>query len=178
MNAGVEARIYKASAVLLDGSTIHIRAIRPDDRDRLLAHFRGLSTQSVLLRFHGAKRTLSDAELTHLTELDFINHVGLVATFGDESEKPLIGVGRYIRSEHDPECAEVGFAILDAHQSKGIGSVLLHHLAIIGHSAGLKELDADVLTGNLQMMEVLEHSGFKFKHTTNLGVDRLRLRIA
>jgi GNAT superfamily N-acetyltransferase len=178
MNTGVEARTYKASAVLLDGSTIQIRAIRPDDRDRLLAHFRGLSAQSVLLRFHGAKRTLREAELAHLTELDFINHVGLVATFGDEPEKPLIGVGRYIRNEHDPACAEVGFAILDAHQGKGIGSVLLHHLAIIGKAAGIKEFDADVLVSNYQMSEVLEHSGFKLRRMDNLGVSRQRLMIA
>jgi GNAT superfamily N-acetyltransferase len=178
MNTGVEARNYRALAVLLDGSTIHIRAIRPHDRGRLLAHFRGLSTQSVLLRFHGAKRSLSEAELTHLTDLDFINHVGLVATFSEELEQPLIGVGRYIMSEHDPECAEVGFAILDAHQGKGIGSALLHHLAIIGIAAGIKEFDADVLVSNYQMSEVLEHSGFKLKCTEQLGVSRQRLTIA
>jgi GNAT superfamily N-acetyltransferase len=87
-------------------------------------------------------------------------------------------VGRYIRSEHDPECAEVGFAILDGHQGKGIGSVLLQHLAIIGRNAGIKEFDADVLVSNYQMSEVLEHSGFKLKRTDNLGVSRQRLVIA
>jgi len=31
-----------------------------------------------------------------MTKLDFVDHVGLVATFGTDREQPLIGVGRYI----------------------------------------------------------------------------------
>jgi len=180
MNGALEARSYKASAVLLDGSTVYIRAIRPDDHDRLLAHFRGLSAQSVLLRFHGAKRSLGEAELIHFTNLDFVTHVGLVATFGEAPEQPIIGVGRYIRCglRADAERAEVGFAILDEHQGKGIGSALLHHLAIIGKAHGIKEFQADVLADNYQMIEVLEHSGFKLKRATTLGVSRLLLTIA
>ncbi len=179
MDCPFDARNYRASAVLVDGTTICIRAIRPDDRARLLSHFQGLSTHSVLFRFHGAKRSLTEAELSNLTALDFVVHVGLVATFGEEPDQPLIGVGRYIRCEGRPDAdrAEVGFAVLDAYQGKGIGTALLRHLAIIGKAHGLKEFQADVLTNNYQMIEVLEHSGFKLTRTTWLGVCRLVLTI-
>jgi len=179
MKAAVAATSYRASAVLLDGSTIHIRAIGPDDHDRLRAHFQGLSTQSMLLRFHGGKRSLGEGELTRLIDLDFVANVGLVATFGEEREQPIIGVAHYMSERPtNPARAEVGFSILDEHQGKGIGSALMHHLAVIGKAHGIKEFQGDVMANNYQMIEVLEHSGFKLKRTTASGVSRLLLAIA
>lgn len=179
MNAAVATSDYQASAVLLDGSMIIIRAIRPDDHDRLVTHFRRLSTESMMLRFHGARRSLGEAELTHLTELDFVADVGLVATFGAEPEQPIIGVAHYLSGGRrtNTERAEVGFSVLDEYQGKGIGSALLHHLAIIGKAAGIREFQADVMANNYQMLEVLEHSGFELKRTNGRGVSRLLLTI-
>jgi RimJ/RimL family protein N-acetyltransferase len=179
MNAAVATSNYQASAMLLDGGMIIIRAIRPDDRDRLLAHFGGLSTESRILRFHGARRSMGEAELTRLTQLDFVSDVGLVATFGAEPEQPLIGVAHYLSGGRRTKIdrAEVGFSILDKHQGKGIGSALLHHLALIGKAAGLREFQADVMANNYQMIEVLEHSGFKLKRTDERGVSRFLLTI-
>src|ERR1700683_2646479 len=131
MNAATATGNYLASAVLLDGSTINVRAIGPDDHDRLLAHFRGLSIQSMLLRFHGGKRSLGEGELTRFIALDFVANVGLAATLGEEREQPIIGVAHYMsEGPAHPARAEVGFSILDEYQGKGIGSVLLHHLAV------------------------------------------------
>jgi hypothetical protein len=52
-----------------------------------------------------------------MTELDFVNHVGLVATFGTELGQPLIAAGRYIAyggGRKRPR-AEVAFAVLEEH---------------------------------------------------------------
>jgi hypothetical protein len=47
-----------------------------------------------------------------MTKLDFVDHVGLVATFGTDREQPLIGVDRYIVcAKHDR--AEVAFAVIE-----------------------------------------------------------------
>src|SRR5215467_11692016 len=70
-SAIADPRQYAAEAVLRDGGSIHIRAIRPDDRERLLDHFRSLSARSVYFRFFGAKRRLTNAELDQFTRLDF-----------------------------------------------------------------------------------------------------------
>ena len=85
---------YSVDEVLRDGGSIRIRAIRPDDKVRLFEHFSGLSPQSRYQRFFGAKRVLSREELAALTELDFDNHVALVATLNDGNEERFIGVGR------------------------------------------------------------------------------------
>ena len=74
------ARHYATDALLRDGSSIHLRAIRPDDQPRLLAFFSHLSSRSMYLRFFRAKTTLTDEELRYFTELDFVRNVALVAT--------------------------------------------------------------------------------------------------
>src|SRR5271167_2262007 len=91
-----DAPKYCVDATTLDGTAIRIRAIRPDDKESLHEHFRGLSEKSVYFRFMGIRRDLSPEDLKRLTELDFRNHVGLAATLTENGRERFIGVGRYI----------------------------------------------------------------------------------
>src|ERR1019366_4128734 len=134
----IDAAHYSVEEILRDGGSIHVRALRPDDRERLLEHFKGLSQQSRYYRFFGLKRSMTDAELLRLTQLDFVAHVGLVAALRDATSEQFIGVARYIRGE-DPTHAEVSFAVLDEHQGRGIGTVLLDHLSRIARARGIIE---------------------------------------
>jgi L-amino acid N-acyltransferase YncA len=68
--------------------------------------------------------------------------------------------------------------VLDAHQGKGIGSLLLQHLAMVGRAQGVRKFVADILTDNKQMIAVLERSGFPIKRSAESGVERLLLTIA
>jgi GNAT superfamily N-acetyltransferase len=177
----MESSKYQVAESLRDGSAIIIRAIRPDDRERFAQAFQQFikSPDSVRLRFHGFKGSLRESEAVQMTELDFVNHVGLVATFGTELEQPLIAAGRYIacrRSGKRPR-AEVAFAVLEEHQGTGIGSLLLKHLAKIASTQGICEFQADVLADNRQMIAVLERSGFPIERSTEFGVDRVLLKI-
>jgi RimJ/RimL family protein N-acetyltransferase len=172
---------YRVEERLRDGSTIILRAIHPDDRERFALAFQEFvkSPDSARFRFHGFKRSLSEDEAIQMTEVDFVEHVGLVATFGTDPEQSLIGVGRYIICADAPKHhrAEVAFAVLDDHQGKGIGSLLLQHLAKIGRAQGLCEFKAEVLSDNNPMIAVLERSGFPIKRSTEFGVDQVLLTI-
>src|SRR5919198_5303239 len=86
---------YATDALLRDGGSVHIRAIRPDDKQRLLALFERLSSRSVYFRFFQTKQRLTDEELRYFTELDFVRHVALVATLRERDAEHIIGVGRY-----------------------------------------------------------------------------------
>ena len=167
-----DARKYFVDAKMLDGAAIWIRAIRPDDQERLHEHFRGLSEQSVYFRFMGVKRDLSPDDLKRLTELDFESHVGLAATVTEKGRERFIGVGRYICGP-DPHRAEVAFAILDEFQGRGIGTLLLEHLSLIADANGIAEFEADVLGDNRQMLEVFAHSGFESRRSLDSGVVHL-----
>jgi GNAT superfamily N-acetyltransferase len=168
---------YSVREILRDGTTVLIRAIRPDDKQRLLRHFESLSEKAVYFRFFGIKRTLSQDELRRLTEMDFANHVGLAATVGEREHERFVGVGRYIRTDNRP-CAEVAFAVLDRYQGLGIGTLLLKHLAAIARRNGISEFVANVLGSNHQMLEVFANSGFPSHTSYDAGVVHVSLNIA
>ncbi len=167
---------YSADEVLRDGGGILIRAIRPDDKQRLLEHFANLSQQSIYHRFFGFKRALSDQDLRNFTELDFVDHVGLAATVGAGDDERIIGVGRYIRSG-GRDSAEVAFAVLDDYQGHGVGTLLLEHLARIARQTGIKEFVAYVMSSNRQMLEVFANSGFRERDSFESGSVRVALEI-
>ena len=104
---------------------MHVRPIRPDDRDRLVAFHSRLSERTVYLRYFAPHPTLSERDLDRFTHVDHGDRVALVAQLGAD----LIGVGRYDRIDGGTDDAEVAFVVDDAHQGRGIGSVLLEHLA-------------------------------------------------
>jgi GNAT superfamily N-acetyltransferase len=165
---------YLVAEVLRDGSPITVRAIRPDDKQRLLRHFHGLSERSIYHRFFGHKRSLNDDDLRRLTELDFSKHVGLAATLTSDSEERFIGIGRYLRSA-DSNHAEVAFAVLDEYQGRGIGTLLLRHLARIARGRGIRRFSASVMGDNQQMLEVFANSGFQSHDSYDAGAVHVSL---
>jgi len=167
----MEAKSYSANEVLRDGGSIHIRAIRADDKARLLDHFRHMSQDSIYHRFFGLKHTLSEQDLVRFTEVDFVTHVALVATLRTGGDERFIGVGRYVTT--GPARAEVAFAVLDEHQGRGIGTVLLDHLGRVARVLGITEFQADVLGDNNRMLEVFAKSGLRVKRSSDAGVVHL-----
>jgi RimJ/RimL family protein N-acetyltransferase len=174
----MEPSQYEALATLKDGTEIIIRAIRPDDSGPLREQFANLSLESVRLRFHGLRRAPSEREAKRLADVDFVDTVALVATPRSDP-KELIAGARYIvegdSSRHDN--AEIAFLVLDEYQGRGIGSLMLRHLAIIARAQGIREFKADVLADNERMIRVFERSGFLTKRSTSFGVMRLVLTI-
>ena len=59
----MDAPDYSVDAILRDGARLHIRAIRPDDKEGLAAFFNRLSPETRYFRFLGAKACLTDDEL-------------------------------------------------------------------------------------------------------------------
>lgn len=169
---------YTVEEKLRDGGAVLIRAIRPDDKDRLLEHFRALSPDSRYFRFMGVRRELTAADLQHLTELDLKDSVGLVATLTNNAGEHIIGVGRYIREGHNTNRAEVAFAILDEHHGRGIGTLLLDHLADIARANGIDTFEATVMGGNRKMLDVFANSGFEVAEKSVDGTVDVSISIA
>ena len=170
---------YPQTATLRDGTRALIRAIRPDDKQRLQDGFHRLTGTSVYFRFHGSKRELSEQELEYFTELDFVHHIALVVTIPDGTGERLIGVGRYIeRSDSAAERgAEIALAVDDAHQNIGIGTLLFEHLVTLARDSGITRLQADVLAGNRHMLDILRRSGFRLEMTAQHGVMHIEFRV-
>ncbi len=167
-----KASEYRTEAILRDGGSVVVRAMRPDDKARLLEHFARLSARSVYFRFFGVKKRLTDEELTRFTDLDFTHHVALVATLVEDGTERIIGVGRFhtLDDAGKPWRADVAFAVADEHQGRGIGTLLLEHLVPIARALGVTEFRADVLGENNRMLDVFTRSGFVVHRSLDGGV--------
>lgn len=174
--AGVEAAAYpshwSSDVVLADGGTVHVRAIRPDDADRLVEFHDGLSAETVYLRFFSCHPQLSEAEVERFTCVDHVDRVALVA----EVDERLVAVGRFDRMPAGDE-AEVAFVVADRHQGRGIGTLLLEALAAIAWATGISRFVAEVLPGNRQMLHVFSDTGFTVRSRFADGVVHVELGI-
>ncbi len=155
---------WEADVVLADGGPVHVRPIRPDDGDRLLRFHGSLSAESIYYRFFSPKPRLTDREVEKFTHVDYDDRVALVALLGDE----FIAVARYDRWPGKDE-AEVAFTVSDAHQGRGIGTLLLEHLAAIARSRGIHRFTAEVLPDNRPMLRVFRRAGFEEVRNTFAG---------
>lgn len=165
-----KARDYRSEDILRDGGSIVVRAIAPDDKEKLRDHFGRLSRTSVYRRFFNVKKQLRGDELAHFTELDFVGRVGLVATLIEGGAEHIIGVGRFDVDRDEPRRAEVAFAVADDHQGRGIGTLLLDHLVPIARALGVTEFRADVLDDNAPMLKVFGDSGFAIERALDGGI--------
>ena len=154
----ISAASYAVQENLRDGSSIEIRALKPEDEAGMLAAVERTSAQSLQRRFFVMKRSFSDKERTYFMQVDFSNHVALVATAQEDGQRVIIGGGRYIAFE--PGRAEMAFTVVDAWQGRGIGSILMRHLIDIARDSALKELTAEILPENTAMLKVFGKFGF------------------
>jgi acetyl coenzyme A synthetase (ADP forming)-like protein len=163
---------WESDVVLLDGGTVHVRPMRPDDGEALVAFHERLSEDTVYSRFFSAKPRLSAAEVEHFTHVDHNARVALVAELGDQ----IVAVARYDRTKEERE-AEVAFVVADEHQGRGIATVLLEHLAAAARERGITRFVAETLIGNRRMLDVFRTAGFDEAARYDEGVVHVDLAI-
>jgi RimJ/RimL family protein N-acetyltransferase len=171
----LEAAKYFATEMLPNGRRIEIRALRPDDRDGLIEAVDHASSQSLYRRFFGAKRYFTEKEIRFFVNVDFVDHVALVAVVEENGHPAIVGGGRYIVTA--PGTAEVAFMVVDRYQGQGIGAALMRHLTLIARAIGLHELTAEVLSSNKGMLKVFEKSGLPLSAKTEAAITHVSLRL-
>ncbi len=162
---------WEADVVLRDGSVGHLRPIRPSDEEGLRTFHARQSDESIYLRFFAPLRRLSDKDVHRFSHVDYEDRVALVITVRDD----IIGIGRYDRI--DPGSAEVAFNVSDHYQGRGIGSVLLEHLAAIAQEFGITRFTAEVLPQNRKMLTVFSEAGYEVSRKIEDGVVALHFDI-
>lgn len=164
-----------ADVLATDGGAVHLRPITPDDADRLVAFHGKLSERTRYLRYFGPYPTMSKRDLARFTTVDHRDRVAFVAVLGDE----IIAVGRYerLREVGDGRSAEVAFVVADDHQGRGLGPILLEHLAGAAAENGLTMFVAEVLAENRNMVTVFRETGYQISRSFDGGVLRLEFAI-
>ncbi|HEX6872471.1 MAG TPA: GNAT family N-acetyltransferase [Micromonosporaceae bacterium] len=163
-----------ADVLLSDGSTVHIRQIQPDDADRMVAMHARLSDRSRYLRYFSPYPRIPPRDLARFVNVDHLDREALVVAIGED----LIAVGRYERlGAHAPD-AEVAFEVDDVHQGRGLGSMLLEHLAAAAAEVGITRFVAEVLPQNAAMLRVFADAGYQVSREYADGVVHLTFPIA
>ncbi len=175
-----DAGSYQVNETLRNGETVTIRAIRPEDKELILKGVRELDDSTLYLRFFGTKREISDQELKYFTEVDFIDHVALVAVADLDDEPRIIGGGRYIACENPAKIrsAEVAFMIHDRYQGKGLGTIIMKHLLKIARKSGIAQFEAEVLQENSKMLAVFARTGLPLTKVRLGGVLHVTLALS
>jgi RimJ/RimL family protein N-acetyltransferase len=140
---------------LRDGARILIRPIAPEDRDLLRAGFERLSDRSRYMRFQAPQPSLSDRQLSYLTEVDHHDHEALIAL--DPATDDGVGVARFVRvNDALAECAVV---VADDWQGRGVATALLDRLVARARAEGIERFTALLLAENTDALRLLERLG-------------------
>ncbi len=170
MSSGYPAH-READVVLHDGSTVHLRPARAEDAEALRQFFESLSLESRAFRFFSGAIDLERAAAL-LADVDYAGRYGLVAT----RDGRLVGHGIYVGG---PEArAEVAFAVAEQMQGKGLGTILLAHLAEVAAEHGYAAFVANVLPQNHRMIEMFRESGLPTETAAEPGVLRVEMPTA
>ena len=69
---------FDFDVVLMDGETVRMRPIRPDDADLEARFFARVGPESAYYRFFRAKRELTKKELAYFTNVDYRDRMALI----------------------------------------------------------------------------------------------------
>jgi GNAT superfamily N-acetyltransferase len=146
---------YDEHAVLEDGTPVHLRLVRADDKQLMREAWQRVSPESRYRRFFSAKSALSDADLKYLTEVDQVDHVAIGAAWDRDGAEQAIGVARFIRCADRSDAAEAAIVVTDDAQGRGLGHLLLTRLGEAAVERGIDHFVCDVLADNDTMRALL-----------------------
>src|SRR5690349_5869942 len=163
-----------ADVLLADGTAVHLRRIRPEDAPAIVEFHSRMSDRTRYLRYFSPYPRIPERDLERFVNVDHHDREALVIVTGPR----ILAVGRYERLGPESPEAEVAFVVEDAHQGRGIGSVLLERLAEPARHNGIERFVAEVLPENGGMLRVFSDFGYQIRRRYADGVVHLSFPIA
>lgn len=142
---------------LRNGEHVTMRAIQPDDVERLQAFHARLSPDTIAMRYFRAAPVLYQQDAQRLTHVDYDNRMALVATVGIGDDERIIAVVRY--EQVTATEGELAFVVDDRWQGMGISTLLLARLLDYAREHGFETMVAMTMATNVRMRGVLAHAG-------------------
>ncbi|GIF18415.1 acyl-CoA synthetase (NDP forming)/GNAT superfamily N-acetyltransferase [Actinoplanes tereljensis] len=163
-----------ADVLLSDGTAVHLRPIQPEDAPAIVELHSRMSDRTRYLRYFSPYPRIPERDLKRFVNVDHHDREAFVIVSGPQ----ITAVGRYERLGAEAAEAEVAFVVEDAHQGRGIGSVLLEHLADAARQNGITRFVAEVLPENGGMLRVFSDFGYQVQRKYADGVVHLEFPIA
>jgi acyl-CoA synthetase (NDP forming)/L-amino acid N-acyltransferase YncA len=148
-----------------------MRPIAPEDAEGLVDFYAEVSDQSKYYRFFAPMPQLSEKDVRRFTHVDHRARVAFVLTVAEK----ITAIASYELIE--PGEAEVAFLVQDAHQGRGMGQLLLEHLAQAARENGVHRFVAEVLPENQRMLQVFHEAGYQVTGGWDEGTMHLEFNI-
>jgi acyl-CoA synthetase (NDP forming)/GNAT superfamily N-acetyltransferase len=160
-------------ALTSDGAVVRIRPVTPQDAAGLTALHERSSDDTLYRRFLSTGHHPIAGEVARLVRAPDATFAALVATERDRA----VGVCSY---ELLPGTSQAEFAVFvdDTAHHRGIGTLLLEHLAVRARRHGIPDLLGEVLPSNSSMLRVVTGLGQPTRSVYDLGLVEVHLDTA
>jgi len=162
-------RPFDTDVVLRDGTTLRLRALRPEDAAGLRDLAARLAPMSPIERGPGWPPEPPAAGL----EEDPARQCTLVAEAGAR----LVGIARYTREGQDADGAFVGLAVAAPVRGRGLGTRALELLAAAAWEHGIRFFETRVPRGEAGRLGIFIDSGFAIAESRD-AAEGIRLRLS
>lgn len=152
-------RSLEQSGELLDGTTVRIRPVRPEDEPAIQELYRHLTPEDMRLRFFAPRAEIGHESAARMTQIDYDREMALVGLDPDDPAQ-ILGIAR-IAADPDGRTAEYAVAVRSAIKGRGLGYLLMRRILAYAERRGLKEVHGDVLTENRRMLQICNDLGFE-----------------
>ena len=160
VSARLAQGVHPAHATLPSGTPLLLRPLLPSDRPAIATAVREMSEESLRRRFFTGGQP-SQRTIDYLVEIDYVDHFAWLV-LEDDKQPEGVATTRYIRRHDERDVAEVAFAVKDAFQGHGIGTLMLGAIAAAASVTGISRFTASLLSDNAPMRAVLAKASASF----------------
>jgi GNAT superfamily N-acetyltransferase len=146
---------------LADGREVFVRPIVPADLDALREAIANADPQTIHDRFLGGRPPTDDQTLRHLTTVDYLHRLAIVAF---DRRGRGVAIARY-EGTANTDHAEVAVVVDPAWRRIGLASALLRMLADAALKRGITRFSATSYADNIDVQDILARSGLPHTRT-------------
>jgi acetyltransferase len=155
----IDLKTWERHIVLLDGETVLVRPIRPEDELLYAKFFEVESADDVRLRFFGPVKTRDLAFFSKFTHIDFAKAMAFIAL--EERSGEMLGVARLHDDLNDDGAAEYAIIVRSDLKSHGLGRALMHLIIEYAKAKKLRTIKGQVMHENEAMLAMCRELGFE-----------------
>ena len=153
-----------------------LRPIKITDDQMLYDFFYSCSKDTLYFRFmnlsiyNSLRRNESQYVMNIIrkyTNIDFNNHVSIVALIKEYNKEKIVSKGMYIKTGENR--AEIAFITADDWQRQGLAINIGNLLKEIAISRGIKIFEGDLLLSNRNILNFFRHLKIKYNSVTSQG---------
>ncbi len=137
-----------------DRTRVRFRRVCPADEPLIATAINSASRETLLHRFFSPIRRVSPDQLRRMLVFDPALETCIVGVRETATDRRIICGARYVKLPR-PAAAEIAITVHDDFQHCGLGTLLLRLLAQLALRERLEWFEAEILSSNLKMLNLL-----------------------